>query len=669
MPVSSISIRTKITLLALIVSAIPAILISYLSVKSATSALEHTLAEELMNEAAMVGFHIDEFYESRMVDMQVFSQADVLESQDFTAIQQYFDEVLEANQSFSNLLFVSSTGSISAASKGDYGNTTRISQINPDLETLFNQVVTAKQGDVFLTDAIPHRGDISVFLMTPITDDTNTIVEAALLAEAPIEPIRQMMLNWDETIIGEKSVYLLNDYSKVIVTGDPDQELFELFNDMKVKPDVGDATVEDGSKAFVIYDDFHGDAVMAGMSDMRAHGSNNALDWGIIAVAEMEAIAAPAIELRNQIILITAICVVVAGLAASLLSRILIAPLKEINDKMHELADDSGDLTRRIEISSHDEVGEVASSFNQFLGKLNNTVNTMNSLAGDVISAATTSQESVQKTNTAIAHQVEEIDDLKVTIDSMCDAVNLVAENASNASAKADEANTNAHDGQENVEQLSKTILDLAEDVKSSVDVVETLANQSKEIGNIVEMIRNIADQTNLLALNAAIEAARAGEQGRGFAVVADEVRNLSQQTTSATEEIRESIENLQASTERAVVVMGESREKALQSESNAENARNSLARISETVKEIVSMNTNIAEASNTQKESAQNVYQNISKIHVAAKDTADVAQSTTSEAGDLSQFAVNLERLASNLGKGCSATTNFEAEHEVELF
>jgi len=362
--------------------------------------------------------------------------------------------------------------------------------------------------------------------------------------------------------------------------------------------------------------------------------------------------------------------VIIGIIVAYYVTRGITIPLSHTNEILGGLAEGQGSLDTRVPIETKDELSVLASSFNQFMDKLQHTVNKMNSLAGDVITAATKSQSDVQRTSVAIAHQVDEIEDLKNTIDEMCESVSHVAANALNASSKANEANTSAVEGKENVEALSHVIHHLSEDVKLSVGVVEKLAEQSNQIGNIVEMIRNIADQTNLLALNAAIEAARAGEKGRGFAVVADEVRNLSIQTSTATEEIRQSIESLQQNTEQAVEVMSSSREKALSSEANAEQARESLNRISQMVEEITIMNTSISTASDVQKDSAANVYDNISKIHNAAQETAIAAKNTTSDTGDLSQFAVNLEVLAGSFGSSRDNKGGKEIDHDdVELF
>ena len=242
---SNVSIRNKIILLAFFVTAVPSLLISSLSVNKSTSSLENLLAEELMNKASMVGHQIDNFFEQRIADIKVVSQADVLESSDSTSVQQYFDEVLDANPMFVDLIVLSADKKVIAASGSQDRLAQSVQSINPTLNGLFNDVMSSKQGDVFLTDAIKHNGQISVFLMTPITDDTNTIVEAVLLAEAPFKPVEKIIAEFDDSVVGDKSVYLLNDDSQVIVTGDDKQALFDTFNDFKTHQEVGKATEED----------------------------------------------------------------------------------------------------------------------------------------------------------------------------------------------------------------------------------------------------------------------------------------------------------------------------------------------------------------------------------------------------------------------------------------
>lgn len=268
------SINTKFVFLAIVSSAIPLLIVTFLSVSKSISSLEHLLAEELMNKASLVGDEIDDFFDQRISDIKVLSQADVLEDSDTQAAKQYFDEVLQANPMLNRLMVIDPQGNVSSSSGDQSLIGQSLGQINSDVSAMFSKVLAGTQGDVYMTDALKSDGGLSVFVLTPITDDSNTVVEAALLGEIPMKPVENMIASFDGSVIGDKSVYLLNDDSQVIVTGDDQQALFDLFNDLKVKPEVGEVTEEDGSKAYVIYEDYHGDMVMAGMADMKAHAAN-----------------------------------------------------------------------------------------------------------------------------------------------------------------------------------------------------------------------------------------------------------------------------------------------------------------------------------------------------------------------------------------------------------
>lgn len=641
---SKLSIRAKITMLALVVSAIPAILISVISVKTSTDALEHALADALMVEASTIGGHIDEFYDARIIDMQVLSQADVLESSDTEAMVQYFDEILEVNTTLSNLLVINPDGNISAEAGPAYKANTPVASVNPELAGLFSQVLKAKQGDVYMTDAIPHQGDISVFLMTPITDDTNTIVEAVLLAETPIAPVRTMMENWDESIIGDKSVYLLNDDSLVIVTGDENQQLFDLFNDMKVKPEVGEATEEDGSQAFVIYEDFHGHLVMAGMADMEAHGANDALDWGIVGVAEIEAIGAPAIKLQNQITLITIFCVVLAGVLAYVLARILVKPLENINTKMQELAAGGGDLTQRMDTTAQDEIGKVAVSFNQFIGNLHALIEDFKGSAENMTYVVDSMSDVTSRTKSECMRQQTETDMVATAITEMSSAAHEVASHAQEAADSARQADDLSQQGSNVVQETITAINSLANNLGSATAVVEKLETNVSNISAMVDVIRGIAEQTNLLALNAAIEAARAGEQGRGFAVVADEVRALASKTQESTEEINNLITILKDASDEAVKTIEESKDMSSQTVAKADMAGASLADIAHAVSTISNMNIQIAAAAEQQTAVTEELTRNVTSISDATTHVTEAAAESETTSERISEIALSIK-------------------------
>lgn len=344
--------------------------------------MKTVLADELANKSDMVGQQIDNFFDQRMADIKVMSQASEFEAGEREAITQYLDEVLEANPSISDAIVVDDKGTMFATAGTQEEVGKKLADENAKLVELYNSALKETQGDVFLTDAVQHGEGLSVFLLTPITDDSKTKVISVLVIEVTMDHVEKMVTVFDDSVIGDKAVYLLNDDSEVIVTGDDNQNILQKFNDLKVDENILKATEEDGSKGNAIYKDFYGDEVMAGMADMRAHGKNEALDWGIVAVAPMKDIAAPALKLRDEIILVSVIAIIIYTLAAVLFIRRIVTDLTKLVAGMDKLA--KGGLSK-VDIKRKDELGDLANSVENLVTQLEKRAEVSNSIAaGDL---------------------------------------------------------------------------------------------------------------------------------------------------------------------------------------------------------------------------------------------------------------------------------------------
>jgi len=327
------------------------------------------------------------------------------------------------------------------------------------------------------------------------------------------------------------------------------------------------------------------------------------------------------------------------------LKRMVVCPLRKITDSIRRVEQDS-DLRQEIDISTNDELGRLGKALNVMLRKFEHIINKVSHTTNKVVEESQKLTAITERSINGARRQQQETDQVATAMAEMEQTAAEVARNAAQAASSTQEADKQTNEGSSVVNNAVNTINALAKEVTQASEVIHKLDEDSEGIGKVVEVITNIAEQTNLLALNAAIEAARAGEQGRGFAVVADEVRTLATRTHEATQEIQSMIESLQNQARGAVNVMNRSREKADISVSEAARAGAVLHEITQAIGTISQMNEQISVAADQQSAVSAEISNNIVSINDVTDEAAKNAELTAKTSDELSDLAENLQIL-----------------------
>ncbi|MFY0732419.1 cache domain-containing protein [Pseudomonas sp. NFX15] len=349
-------------------------------------------------------------------------------------------------------------------------------------------------------------------------------------------------------------------------------------------------------------------------------------------------------RMRGMVLSIVGVAVVVLLVIAAvglLLANAILRPLHLMKANLDDIAAGEGDLTRRLSITSQDELGELAGSFNRFVDKIHGLVRQITEMTSQLTGLVSQVSDQAQRSDKAMERQRHETDQVATAINEMSAAAQEVAKSAQNAAVAAQQTDEEGQAAKRVVAGSIKKIHALVDDIRSSGVSLDSLQQDVSSIVSVLGVIRSIADQTNLLALNAAIEAARAGEAGRGFAVVADEVRALASRTQISTQEIQGMIDRLQAGTQSAVEAMRRSSEAGDGTSAQANEAGASLDAMAQLIATINSMNAQIASAAEEQTAVAEEINRSVHQIAVAVDSVADETQlgaQTSRSLADLGQ-------------------------------
>jgi methyl-accepting chemotaxis protein len=388
--------------------------------------------------------------------------------------------------------------------------------------------------------------------------------------------------------------------------------------------------------------------ILNGANTLIASRYLDSIGWYVVAVVPKEEVLGGLTQATWTLVMVgVIIAIIFAFLSTWLISR-LIAPFGQLADMLAEIGKGDGDLTRRLDDSRQDEAGTMARGYNQFVSHLSELLQQVSNTGNELSRAIEQIDSQAKSMESEINEQVKRVEQIATAMHEMGMTAEEIAGSANNAAETAQAADETVQQGNVSVVQTIASVSDMSEQLVSTSTMIAQLADDARSIDTVVEVIRSVSEQTNLLALNAAIEAARAGEQGRGFAVVADEVRTLASRSHDSTEEIKNIIEKLQAKTEEVVAAISQSTILSTTSQTEAGYSGKHLESISESISIMNDMNLQIATATGEQSNVVGEINPHVTAVADISRANSDIVMQTSIACSELRDKAAHLNDLVS---------------------
>jgi len=534
----------------------------------------------------------------------------------------------------------------------------------------YDLAINGKSGKVYFSDFdsyTPSYDSPAAFVAARIEENGNLL--GVGIIQIPIDKINQVMTNnynWKEVGLGNSGEsYLvgpdktLRNISRFQVEDAPgylaalrstglDSNLVDRISSREsgvgLQP-VSSQGVEQalqGKQGFAVFPDYRNVPVLSAYGPIDILGAR----WAILSEMDQDEVYAASDELARTLItdaiLLTSLIIFLSIIGGLLFARSIVNPIMYLNEKIRQIGENA-DLTLRINLHSKDELGNMAEALDEMFDKFRQALIDIYDASNQLASSSTQMSAISTQTRTTIETQRAETEQMATAVEEMSMTSQEVARNTADASTSASDANKATEEGQQVVIRTVNAINELAQKVNVTSEAISKLQQDSGAITAVLDVIRSVAEQTNLLALNAAIEAARAGEAGRGFAVVADEVRSLASRTQESTEEIQNIINQVVAGAENSAQLMQQSSEQANNSVNHAQTTNAALDRIVQAVNTISDLNHNIASAAEEQNVVSQDVSKGVHSIAQSFDETATAAVQTEESSRSLSGLAEKL--------------------------
>ncbi len=622
MTLQSLSLRAKITLSVLVaISAIAAALIW-----QASSTLWSQTRDGIYTRAISVSDTAVPSFEFWLASQQTLLES----TADVTSLHQVYGSMQQAKKAggFLDIYFARLDGSLFIS-----GQVGRLKGFDARDSHWYQQALSDNR--TITTD--PYISDTTQEAMITIATPVRVKGETVAVLGADIS-LAALQANINSYNVGNKAFAMLLDRSGRFIAHPDSSLIMQPFS--HYAPEINQSKIQDSMKedAIQVFD-------QQGHQQLVFFSAVPKNDWIFAIQMDRETEESNYVLLLEKLIGIGVVLTLGFIATIAFIINRLLRGFYQVSDALKDIAQGEGDLTKTITVQSNDEVGQLASYFNQFVKNMHTLVSNIVELSSQLHHQAQETAKQAQHRSQRIATQQSEINMVATAVNQMSSATHEIAQNAESTSKESDSAVAISQQGVAEVERSQTSIMTLADNVQDSRSEIEALAKHANDISGILSVIQGIAEQTNLLALNAAIEAARAGEQGRGFAVVADEVRVLSQRTHSSTDEIQQTIETLQNATKSVVESMAASQSNAERSVANAQVASQSLEEIMQSVGRIDEMSTQIATAAEEQSLVTQEITRNTHAINDVSDELAREAHLASQQAQQLSDFSHKLQQ------------------------